>query len=234
MKISLGTTYYNNPENIKEFVDRHLPHVDELIIVDDHSDDIYNISRYVTPSDKIKLYRVCNDYGFNSHGARNLIMKQAENEFVILLDSDRVMEDPAYAIQSIKNRKLSLNTLYRFIAHKPRLGRNLHHSVNDFLVSKTHFFSAGGYDEELIGIRDGDRQYFEQLLFYGNEKILYDIHIVLTREATLLMTGEEKKRLRSSNDKRFTKTILDLLDQRTKKPEPNKKILTFEWERLFD
>jgi glycosyltransferase involved in cell wall biosynthesis len=230
MKISLGTTYYNNPENILNFVEYHLEHVDELIIVDDGSADIYHILNYVQPSEKVKLYRVKKDYGFNSHGCRNLIMKESSNEFVILLDSDRKLEDPAYSIEQIKRKTLKGNRLYRFVAHSFNIGKNVHESVNDYLISKTHFFSAGGYDEEWIGYRNGDRQFFEQLKFFGDEKLLHDINILLLRSASLRLDNKE---IRSENDlTNPSKKDYDVVMQRMKKPDPNKKIITFEWERL--
>ncbi len=212
------------------FVNHHIDYVDELIIVDDGSADIYHILNYAKPSEKIKLYRVKKDYGFNSHGCRNLIMKEASNEFVILLDSDRKIDDPDVALRSIKRRNLNKSTLYRFVGHALKIGNRIHESVNDYLISKTHFFSAGGYDEEWIGYRNGDRQFFEQLKFFGKEKILHEVNIILLRDASLRMKGSE---ILSSNDVRFPgKRNYDIVMQRMKKPDPNKKILTFEWDRL--
>lgn len=230
MKISLGTTYYNNPENILEFVKHHSDHVDELIIVDDGSEDIYTISNYIQPSEKIKLYRVKKDYGFNSHGCRNLIMKKAANEFVILLDSDRILVDPAFAISTIKKKKLRYNTLYRFTAHVLEFGNSVHESVNDFLISKNFFFSAGGYDEEWIGYRNGDRQYFKQLENFGKEELIPEINIMLTRTSSIRIN---QKGLLSKNDiSRLDPKLYNKVLNRIQMPEPNKKILTFEWEQI--
>jgi hypothetical protein len=157
-------------------------------------------------------------------------MKEASNEFVILMDSDRMIIDPETSLYSIRRRKLSNNTLYRFIAHSLTLGNRIHESVNDYLISKTHFFSAGGYDEEWIGYRNGDRQFFEQLKFFGEEKILHEVNIVLLRTASLRIKDVD---ILSSNDIRFPgKHNYDIVMQRMKNPDPNKKILTFEWERL--
>ncbi len=106
----------------------------------------------------------------------------------------------------------------------------MHESVNDYLISKTHFFSAGGYDEEWIGYRNGDRQFFEQLKFFGDEKLLHDINILLLRSASLRLDNKE---IRSENDlTNPSKKDYDVVMQRMKKPDPNKKIITFEWERL--
>ncbi len=232
MKITLGTTYYNNPENIVPFVEHHLDHVDELIIVDDGSADHYHILNYVQPSEKIKLYRVKHDYGFNSHGCRNLIMKESENEFVILIDSDIKIHDPLYAIDVIKNLELKKNRLYRFIDHSIQIGYMSDESLNQFLISKTHFFSVGGYDEEIIGWRSGDRQFRRQLLNFGQEEVLYDINLIITRLGSVLLNDS---RLLSPNDIRYRELIrsgIKKMEDRIKNPEPDKKILTFEWEKL--
>lgn len=222
MKLTLGTTYYNNPEYLKKFVENNLYYVDELIVVDDGSPD--PITNYLSPSDKVRLFKVVKDYGFNSHGCRNLIMTKTSNEFNILLDIDREFANPKNAVEAIKSKNLRNDTLYRFIAHSDKLGSNVHHSVNDFLISKTHFFTAGGYDEEIIGERWGDREYFSQLLHYGTEKTLYDVDIILTRSSSILI-GEC-----SPNNKPCRKNLL--IENRIKRPDPNKPILTFKWEEI--
>ncbi len=230
MNITLGTTYYNNPNDIIKFIENHVDYVDELIIVDDGSSSEFTITNFVRPNKKIKLYRVKKDYGFNSHGCRNLIMKQSDSEFVILLDSDRMLNNAEYAIRSIKSRKLKLDTLYRFTAHSGQLGVNTHESVNDFLISKTHFFSAGGYDEEIIGSRDGDRQFFKQLLFFGKERLLHDIDLILLRKPSVILNNNNlvsKNDIKVANNKGYSVVLA-----RMKCPEPNKPILTFEWEQI--
>lgn len=234
MKITLGTTYYNSPDELKLFIENHIEYVDELIVVDDGS-QIYPASDFLTPVTKLKLYRVKKDYGFNSHGCRNLIMKEAENDWVIMLDIDRQFTNPKESIESIKNRKLREKTLYRFMAMTKRKGvilyNTIHESVNDYLINKNHFFEAGGYDEELIGHRTGDRQYFEQLKHFGKEYVMHDVEILLLRIPTISLANSV---LKSSNDeKKVPKEIMSLINKRMKRPEPNKPILTFEWERVF-
>lgn len=236
MKITLGTTYYNSPRELKLFMQNHIEYIDELIVVDDGS-QIYPAIDHITPIPKLKLYRVKKDYGFNSHGCRNLIMKESENDWVILMDVDRRFTNTKQSIESIKSRKLKENTLYRFIAmtlEKDNTPKNLHFSVNDYLINKNHFFKAGGYDEEIVGFRTGDRQYFKQLKNFGKESVLYDVEMILLRKPTLLM---ENSIFLSPNDKKSRtpdeKELLKLIDKRIKNPDPNKPILTFEWERVF-
>lgn len=232
MKITLGTTYYNNPELLQTFVERNLPYVDELIVVDDGSPR-YPITDFLQPSDKIRLFRVTKDYGFNSHGCRNLIMKQATNDWVILIDIDRAFTEPEIAYNIIKTAVLKENTLYRFTAFGNPDGTDAHQSVNDFLIHKNHFFKAGGYDEELIGIRTGDRSFFEQLGHFGKEKILHGINLQLMRRSSVKQKQVDKDSVWCSpNDKPLSSPLIKLLQKRAKNPEPNKPILTFNWEEL--
>lgn len=223
MAITIGTTYYNNPQYLKKFINANFEYVDEIIIVDDGSSDA--AANYIQPCKKIKLFRVLKDYGFNSHGCRNLIMKHTSNDWNILMDVDREFMYPNEAYFNIRNKKLQQNVLYRFVAHA---GINdSHKSVNDFLIHRDHFFSAGGYDEELIGQRWGDREYFRQLSHFGKEKILYGVDMMLTRKPSNLINQT------SPYDKNTTPDAVRLVSQRIMKPDPNKPILTFQWERVF-
>lgn len=224
MKLTIGTTYYNNPEYLIKFIDRNFEYVDEIIIVDDGSS--LPISDFVTPTDKIKLFRVTEDIGFNSHGCRNLIMKQAKNNWIILMDIDREFIFVEEAYKTIYDAHLNPDTLYRFMAHSNI--KESHISVNDFLIHRNHFFSAGGYDEELIGMRTGDREYFKQLLHFGREKVLYGVDMLLTRKPS----AQIKHLARSQNDRPIDKSIMKLIDHRINFPNPEKPILTFNWVQL--
>lgn len=198
--------------------------MDELIVVDDGSSK--PITDYLLPTKKIKIFRVVKDYGFNSHGCRNLIVSKASNNWIILMDVDREFLRPEIAYQRIRSTKLIPNVRYRFMAHNGNPFKDSHFSVNDYLIHKNHFFSAGGYDEEMIGQRWGDREFFKQLENYGYEKVLYDVDMVLTRRSSVLI-GKS-----SPLDKPTSKKHIELVRKRVKQPEPNKPILTFEWEEI--
>ena len=224
--ITLGTTFYNNPDDLTRFIDRNLPYVDELIVVDDGS--TIPITSYVKPTKKLRLFRVPKDYGFNSHGCRNLIMSQTSNAWNILLDLDREFIYIDEAFKCIRNRfpKLDKQILYRFIAHADM--EEAHVSVNDYMIHKDHFFDAGGYDEELIGERWGDREYFKQLRHYGGERVLHGVDILLTRKPSSYIGGV----IKSPHDKPTSRFNVDLISRRIQKPDPTKPILTFEWEEI--
>lgn len=243
MKLTLGTTYFENPNNIIKFYNDNYLYVDEMIIVDDGSEK-YPLTNYLQPNNKLKIFRVTQDYGFNSHGCRNLIMKKSKYDWVILMDSDRGFLNPKKNINKIKNLNLEQNILYNFLHEEPLPEP----SVNDFLIHRDHFFSVGGYDEETIGFRTGDRDFKKQLLHFGREKILKSIFIVEYRISTLLEAGYDSftKTIQHPDKKPDHLSKLDLnsfsieknrkidtlLKSRIKDPEPNKQILTFEWEEI--
>ena len=211
---------------MEKFVDDNIDHVDELVIVDDGSSQ--PINDIVTPSKKLKLFRVKDDLGFNSHGCRNLIMTQASNDWVVMVDIDRSFKDPHYSFETIKKRSLHIKARYLFIVHVPDWGDGIHSSVNDYLIHKDHFFSAGGYDEEIVGQRWGDREYFRQLLSAdGKEIIMHDIDIRHTRKSTVLLSVKDS--LISSN---HPSTHQDLIQKRILKPDKHKPIIQFDWDQI--
>jgi len=229
-KITLGTTYYENPENLKVFIKKHQSVVDYLVIVDDGS-KIYPIESILdkVPNDNLIVYKVTKDYGFNSHGCRNLIMHESPTDWTILMDCDRVMDDPIVMTRSIKNRRLRTNCRYRFVVHTSSPGIGTHPSVNDYLIHRDHFFSVGGYDEELQGVRTGDRQFFRQLLCSdGSERVLHDCEICFTRGPSV----NPNNIIVSNKDRPASNQMVELVKKREIEPEPNKPILTFDWTRL--
>lgn len=113
-----------------------------------------------------------------------------------------------------------------------RYGFGTHKSVNDYFIHRDHFFSAGGYDEELIGIRDGDRSFFRQLLAAGGKEKLLQIDLVITRNSTDSYSINEKNKIKSPFDKKITDKLIKILTSRESNPEPKKPILTFEWEQI--
>ena len=228
--ITLGTTYYECPTHLLLFIKTHIDHVDELIIVDDGS-SLYPIEKVLKEylnHKKLKLFKVTKDYGFNSHGCRNLIMTQTSNDFVILMDCDRLMVNPKYMCNIIKTKKLRKDCRYRFVVHLDKLGIGTHPSVNDYLIHKDHFFSVGGYDEEIIGVRSGDRSFFKQLKNVGVEKVLHECDVQFNRGPSI-NCGDV---FVSKNDRSMTKDESDLLKLREKYPDINKSILTFDWKKI--
>lgn len=226
-KITLGTTYYNNKKYLERFIDRNIEFVDQLIVIDDGSQ--HRPCDFLKPLEKLSLYRVLQDYGFNSHGCRNLIAKESLFENIVFLDVDREFCYPKEAYDRLKKLNIKPNVVYKFLAFWAKENNIPHISVNDFLITKKHFFSVGGYDEEIKGQRWGDREFLQQLEHFGTEKILYDVLMINTRKSSMNIKGNAL----SPKDKLPKPEHFKIIDRRIKNPEPNKPILTFEWERVF-
>lgn len=155
-------------------------------------------------------------------------MNQTVNDWVVLLDCDRIIVEPEYAFNLIRERELDKKVMYKFVAHVDHCGMGTHRSVNDYLIHRDHFFSAGGYDEELIGVRDGDRSFFRQLIAAGGSERILQIDMILTRRSSVTIGGTVK----SQHDRTMTADMHSILLRRETNPEPTKPILTFEWEKI--
>lgn len=231
-KITIATTYYNCPQLAQQFVEENLALVDEMIIVDDGSDEDYKIQNILTPSKKLRLFRVPQDLGFNSHGCRNLAATQSTNNWMVMVDIDRKFLDTNYTFNSIKSKSnLFVDSRYRFVMHTGEIGRHMHYTVNDFLIHKDHFFSVGGYDEELVSQRTGDREFFKQLVNAGGkELVLHDIDIVMKRLSSASQPAKIKQSIMSSNDSKTVNVeTRKIVESRIKAPVKYKPILQFDW-----
>lgn len=196
--------------------------MDELIIVDDYSKK-YPANKVLEQYENVKLFRVTKNYGFNSHGCRNLIVNKSSNEWILLIDVDREFYNNGEDLQKIYSYELDKDILYKFVVHAFSFGNGIHRSVNDFLIHKELFNCVGGYDEELIGVRTGDRQLFEQMSNFCKIQTLNNVNLMYTRAST---KADKCEYFITRNQQR-------LIESRIIKPDPNKKTLTFEWEQIY-
>lgn len=136
----------------------------EMIIVDDGSPFPLDNPRV----DGLRILRVKEDLGFNSHGCRNLAMSQIKTDWALLIDLDIDLSSLCPELLSLDDSK--------DIVH--------HFAHNGFAIHTDAFHSCKGYDEEFVNMHDGDRVFIE----YLKKNFRY----VRSTAATVFMRKERK------------------------------------------
>ena len=237
--ITLITTYYNEPEHLHKFLSRNYNEdvISEVIIVDDGS-QIHPATKVVKnfPHIPMKLFRITEDLGFNSHGARNLAMKHVDTEWALLTDIDR----KGYAqfsyileryIQSSKDKEY-FNWL------DPRSDR----TFNEYCIRVEDFWISGGYDEETVNKHFGDRLFIDRLDSYLDfTTIMYNIgHTRFERnwsssDTDITLYPDDETIIHPRWNGKDKRNLIDLIGFRNDHPDLwiRDNILQFDWERII-
>jgi len=236
--ISLITTYYNEPKHLIHLLESECSDVfDEIIIVDDGSKK-YPASNVVTSftDDRIKLFRIKDDLGFNSHGARNLAMKHCSNEWAYLTDIDRSgIGELASIVQRYVESARDKEYFKWYLSTEEQ-------SINDYCIRVKDFWISGGYDEEFVNYHYGDKMFIERL-----DQYLYPTYIPYrikptryareTKKANIKITEypNDKTLIEPKRDKSRKQKIIDTVGWRNENPELwiRDNILQFDWEQLI-
>jgi len=196
-RITIGYTYYNEPDFLKEQIKNweQYPKEVEIVLVDDGSLE-FPASDYLQNHkiNNFRLFRVDEDLGFNSHGCRNLIAKIANAEFILLSDIDIIFSPETICM--LKRKKFQSDRVYRFNMYTS-WDTHLYDAPghqNIFLVSKESYWQADGYDESFTGYHHGDRPFLEKLSTVTKTGIFKDItyRCVRNKRDTVVVPGLEK------------------------------------------
>ena len=147
--VTISYNYYEDPTNLKLVMKYHKDHgeVDGIhfTIIDDAS-PTKPINLKEVP-DWWSVYRIKDDVGWNNEGAKNLAMDVSHTEWNLIGDADHPVKDKSVRMLPDLVDTLDPNTAYRPVrtGGKPR-------GVNCFLLTKTLFWKAGGYDETYQGL----------------------------------------------------------------------------------
>lgn len=213
------TTVYND--------EQYLSHVQEMlaeckddrlkvIIVDDYSDRSIEPIIEAWNDPRVSLFRVTEDKGFNSHGARNLAMQHTTTEWNLLVDIDYKVVGIQSIIDQIANNELEpttphfLGVMHTYDDKLPYVRDTApsRASINDFLVTKTLFWKAKGYDAEFIGFHFGDRTFIERMIACGPRptkvfmSLLFDVHLEALRSP--YSATYHDSRIQKVTDERFS------------------------------
>lgn len=207
------TTYYNNPEFLDTLEETMRYCSDQrlkMIIVDDGSeqpiDDV--VAKWNDP--RVSLYRITEDLGFNSHGARNLAMKETITEWNILVDIDYRLVNVDNILSQLEAGELESDIPHFLPVAHTFEGKTTPHreSINDFLVTKTAFWKAGGYDPEFTGLHYGDRMFISRMmgLKKGNS-LIFGSHLEALRSPFAITQVDESitdpRKERYSDDRKY-------------------------------
>jgi len=126
--LTIGITYYNQIEAFNHLKEYYKDTNCKFIICDDGS-STHPLTEKDIP-DNWSLLTIEEDIGFNSEGARNLIMNNVQTEWALLVDLDYLVKD----IDKIELDKLDTDKIY---------SSSVNH--NQFIIYTEFFRLLGGY-----------------------------------------------------------------------------------------
>ena len=249
--ISFNITYYNEPKWLKwwylTFKELHDRGYDFYLNVCDDGSMRQPAEAFFEknpPCEGMRLFRVIDDIGFNSHGSRNLLMKQTLTDWNLMSDIDR---------------RYSKDTLIGIMEEEPLLIKGHYYalkeilvaspdgfSVNEYLVHKKDFWKTGGYDEEFVNIHWGDRYFLETLRRVAKRECVPDWGVKYARGAREVTWADvpttiypdDRTLIHPNNrwpDQEFRFGLKEFVRQRNKTHEGrmSKKVINFEWKQVF-
>ena len=210
--ISLAITNYNRSDSvIKSFIQViDNPLIDEIVIVDDYSDTVHylklwnRINNLGSKKDKIKLYR--NDINLRPYKNKYTAVSKCSNDWVILLDSDNIIDDEyirivsglekendiLYVAEILYRKNKSIGWCYESFNKRVIIKKNVRHMLSDdsfepLLNTGNHFFNKDRYmqvvektkEDPLLSVNDAI--YFSYLWLLNENRMkvvpgLYYIH----------------------------------------------------------
>ena len=245
--ISCNITYYNEPHLLKWWYNTIIRLNQEgydirLNLADDGSQrqPATDFFEKCIPHPAMRLFRVKEDIGFNSHGCRNLLMKQTQTEWNLLSDIDRHYDNETllsmYHLDDVRQSE------YYSMASKSK------YTLNEYFIHRDDFWKSGGYDEEFVNIHWGDRLFFETSLdpvckrtprddwwcdYIRGARDVSDGPVATTQypdDHTLINpdTGPWSTKEGRNNLVNFVRNRNATAESRLSKP-----VINFEWEQIF-
>lgn len=234
--ITLVHTYYNEPDHLSRNVETWsgFDFPIRIMIVDDGSmiHPAYDVLKDLKLPDDVKLslFRVKDDIGFNSHGARNLAAHVAESDWLLFLDIDHNIHH--WNLKAlVEDIELKPHVIYKFggvefVNNNRYVDRRV--TVNQFMMNKQFYLDSGGYDESYTSVHWGDRPFIE-VLEKTNRTVVF--------KSIILPVYRGGRKIYINND--LNRPVYDEAAMTIHMPDPYKitnktdKRLNFEWEQLL-
>ena len=241
--ISLCVPYYDDPHRLYSILTNEcLGMFDEINIVDDGSPDFPALPLVeqtlpdIDPTfrDKINVYQIKEDYGFNAHGARNLGAMVTKSDWILFLDVD--LELTEVFCQELLHLVLTLPDYHFALCNL--FGGD---PGNIFCVRKKEFLEAGGYDEELRGYHMGDKLFRSRLDVVSCPILMYAI-LPCNRMGRKIYEDDGITGTMYPDDHSVVQRKqvhiqdqIDMIEKRNERPELWSSIpkLQFEWEKVI-
>jgi hypothetical protein len=249
--ISCNVTYYNEPKWLKYWYHTVIGLNEQgydirLNIADDGSmrEPAEKFFEKHPPTDSMRLFRVIEDIGFNSHGSRNLLMKMTETDWNLNSDIDR-----RYPIETFKKAasgSVEFTKGNHYSLKEMQQASPDGFSVNDYIVHREDFWKTGGYDEEFVNIHWGDRLFLETLRSVSVRVLRKDLkvkYVRLSRQVTwadveTTQYPDDNTLIHPNNrwpDREFRTNLRLMVAARnkTKEGRESKKVINFDWKQIF-
>jgi len=226
--ITFAYAYYNASRGLKAQLELWKSYPEAyrnnafFIVVDDGSTDKAEpvIEPYRNQLN-ISLYEVLEDIPWNDIGSVNLSFSNAETEWVLKTDLDYLL--PAACFEEIMDMPLDGKYYYTFGAKKLVGGEDLVQHPSTFLLKKSAFWEAGGFDEDFT------RNYGYVDLFFKD-----CINKVLTEQKKLdIYFCADDTMAVHAYSRDLTVNYKLLMDKRSGAVPQSKSYLRFPWRRVY-
>jgi Glycosyl transferase family 2 len=169
MRLTLIMAYYLNAGRLAKQYETIAAYPDaikqelEYIVVDDGSphSPAGNVPR---PPDlpALKIFRIKVDVRWNMDAARNIGVKEARTEWLLLTDMDHLV--PTDTINAVMFHDLDANRVYRFARVSAPEMLPYHVHPNSWLMTRTIYNRVGGYDERFAGYYGTDDDFRDRIM----------------------------------------------------------------------
>lgn len=201
----------------------------EFFLVDDHSDKRINALRPY-----LSLYRSHDPMEWN-YGLKNLGMKYAKNDWLLLTNVDHVLT--LKAIEKIDGLRGQRGMIYRLKRSNPDPNASVRYSdrshIGTFLIHRQDLLSVGGYDEDFSGHYGHDDTWLTHCLKKkGYREVRLNIRMINYSGSSIFSDADFLTKPQWNRD--LTRNSALLQRKMQGKPRANPPILRFQWSQVSE